>query len=188
MGLFKTKEEKQEAKEQKQQKKEVKEQEKEFKAEKKATFIGEALQPIGKIPAGASVVLSLKPDQEVLNIHYKKIDITLPYARIISFNLVDEVTLAKSGSGLGGAVVGGALFGTAGALIGQNAKKGKTKTKWIGTLTYKDKEGNQQEIKFIEWGMDGGYYTANSKQYTAAAFEKTVNNITSRFAEDVSEL
>ena len=72
-----------------------------LKAQKKeasVVFLGESLQAIGKIPAGKCVGLSLKPADQVLNIHYDKTDITLPYERLRGFRLEDEVTLAKSGS------------------------------------------------------------------------------------------
>ena len=161
--------------------------EKAIKKEASLSFLGESVQAIGKIPAGKCVGLTLKPDQEVLNIHHNKIDITLPYERIISFKLEDETNIVKSGSGLGGAIVGGALFGGAGAIVGQNMKKGKTKTKWIATLTYKDKEGNTQELNFIQWGLTG-YYEGDTKHWEAGQFESTVNNIVSRYAEDITEL
>lgn len=161
--------------------------EKTHKKEASVLFLGETLQPIGKIPAGAVTGLSLKPDQEALNIHHDKIDITLPYERIISFRLEDETTLAKSGSGLGGAIVGGALFGGAGAIVGQKMKKGKTKTKWVATLTYKDKDGNTQELNFIERGLTG-YYEGEIKNWSASQFEDTVNKIAGRYGDDITEL
>lgn len=169
MGFFKTKEEK------------------ELKREKSVVFVGESLQPIGKIPAGKTVGLSLKPDTKALNIHFDKIDITLPYERITGFSLVDEVTLAKSGSGLGGAIVGGALFGGAGAIVGQNIKKGKTDVKWISTLSYTDKDGNAQELSFIQWGVTG-HYKGATKHYGASQFENKLNEIVSRYADDITEL
>lgn len=150
-------------------------------------FLGESLQAIGKIPAGACVGLTLKPSEAVLNIHHDKIDITLPYERLRGFKLADEVTLTKSGSGLGGAIVGGALFGVGGAIVGQNAKKGKTKVRWIGTLSYVDKEGNAKELNFIQWGVTG-YYEDENKQWVASKFENTINEIVSRYGEDITEL
>lgn len=161
--------------------------EKQLKKESIQGFLGESLQPIGKIPAGKCVGLGLKPSDQVLNIHYDKIDITLPYERLRGFRLEDEVTLSKSGSGLGGAIVGGALFGGAGAIIGQNAKKGKTKVKWIGTLSYTDKEGNLQTLSFIQWGLTG-HYEGDTKHWGASQFESTINDIVSRYNEDITEL
>jgi putative salt-induced outer membrane protein YdiY len=161
--------------------------EKAIKKERLVSFLGESVQAIGKIPAGSCVGLSLKPDQEQLNIHNDKIDITLPYERIVSFRLEDETTIAKSGSGLGGAIVGGVLFGGAGAIVGQNMKKGNTKTKWIATLTYKDKEGNVQQLNFIQRTLMG-YYEGDKKSFDVEQFENTVNNIISRYSDDISEL
>lgn len=161
--------------------------EKAQKKEASAVFLGESLQPIGKIPAGKCVGLSLKPADQVLNIHYDKTDITLPYERLRGFRVEDEVTLAKSGSGLGGAIVGGALFGGAGAIVGQNMKKGKTAVKWVATLSYEDKEGNPQTLSFIQWGITG-HYEGATKHYGASQFENTINEIVARYGEDVTEL
>jgi len=157
------------------------------KKEASQIFMGESLQAIGKIPAGACVGLTLKPSEAVLNIHHDKIDITLPYERLRGFKLADEVTLAKSGSGLGGAIVGGALFGVGGAIVGQNAKKGKTDIKWVATLSYVDKEGNAKELNFIQWGLTG-YYEGASKHWGASQFENAINEIVSRYGEDITEL
>lgn len=55
MGLGKSKEDKI-----------IKKREKELKKESKVAFFGKALQSIGHIPAGASVVLALEPEQKNL--------------------------------------------------------------------------------------------------------------------------
>lgn len=176
MGFFKTKEEKEQAK-----------QEKAIKKEASVGFMGETLQAIGKIPSGKTVLIDLKPDSQVLRICYEKTEITLPYDRIRGFKLEDETTLAKSGSTIGRALVGGALFGGAGAVVGGMSAKGQTKTKWIGTLSYVDKEGNLQELNFIQWGLTG-HYEGATKHYGASLFENKVNEIVSRYGEDISEL
>ena len=155
--------------------------------EKYTAFCGNSLQPIGKIPMKGFCKLSLKPEERILNIRHEKIDISLPYDRIKSFSVEDETTLAKSGSGLGGAIVGGALFGGVGAIVGQNSKKGKTKVKWIATLTYEDKEGNIQELYFVETGVTG-LYDGNKKSLVASKFEKVINKICSDNSEDITEL
>lgn len=161
--------------------------EKAAKKESHAIFLGETVQNIGKIPTGKCVGLSLKPADQVLKIRYDDTEITLPYERIKGFKLEDEVTLAKSGSGLAGAIIGGALFGGAGAIVGQNAKKGKTDVKWVGTLSYVDKEGNLQTLSFIQWGVSS-YYEGAAKHWGASEFEKAVNEIASRFNENITEL
>ena len=86
--------------------------------------MGTSLQPIGKIPLNAYCAITLKPKEQTLIIGSGKTSITLPYERIRSFSIENETTLAKSGMGLGGALVGGILFGGAGAIVGQNAVKG----------------------------------------------------------------
>lgn len=178
MGLFtkKTPEEKEQRKQEKQQKQEA-----------SAIFTGNPLQPIGKITINDVCGLTLKPVERALNIHHDKTNITLPYERLKGFRVEDETTLAKSASGLGGAIVGGALFGTAGAIVGQNAKKGKTKTKWIATLTYEDKEGNLQELRFIERGITG-IYEGENKSFSSLNFEQIINRIASENSEDITEL
>ena len=169
MGLFKSKEEKAKKK------------------EASVMFLGETLQAIGKIASGKIVGLSLKPEEQIFNIHHDKIDISLPYDRILGFKLEDEVTLAKSGSTIGRALVGGALFGKTGAVVGGMSAKGKTNVKWIGTLSYKDKEGTVQELGFLQIGLSGPYEGA-TKHYGASQFENMVNEIASRNAEDITEL
>ena len=176
MGLFKSKEEKERRKQEKSDKKEA-----------SLVFVGESLQSIGKIPSGKNVGLTLMPGEQILNIHYDKIDITLPYERIRGFKLEDETTLAKNGSTIGRSVIGGALFGKTGAIVGGMSAKGKTNTKWIGTLSYVDKDGNFQELSFIQWGLTG-HYEGASKHYGASQFENKINEIASRFGEDITEL
>lgn len=169
MGLFKSKEEKV------------------LKKEASLAFLGESLQPIGKIPSGKTVGLTLKPAEQVLNIHFDKTDITLPYDRIRGFRLEDETTIAKSGSTIGRALIGGALFGNTGAIVGGMSAKGKTNIKWIGTLSYVDKAGNFQELNFIQWGLSG-HYEGVTKHYGASQFENKINEIVSRYGEDITEL
>lgn len=162
--------------------------EKQRKQEESALFNGLSTQVIGKIPINGVCMLKLDPDNKNLHIHHLKTDITLPYERIKGFRVEDETTLAKSGSGLGGAIVGGALFGTAGAIVGQNAKKGKTKTKWIATLNYEDKEGNLQELRFIEVGMLGATYEGENKSFSALNFETVIAKLSPDYNEDITEL
>lgn len=173
MGLFKSKEEKEQRK-----------QERSIKKEASVAFMGETLQPIGKIPMKKLTFLTLKPTEKVLSIKYEKIEITLPYDRIRGFKLEDETTLAKSGSTIGRSLVGGALFGSTGAVVGGMSAKGNTKTKWIGTLSYIDKEGNLQELSFLQWGLTGPYEGATN----VLPFESKVNEIVSRYSEDITEL
>ena len=167
--------------------KEEKKQQKEKKKESSVIFFGEALQPIGKIPVSGLCGLSLKPEIRALMIKYNKIEVSLTYERIRGFKVENEVTLAKSGSGLGGAIIGGALFGGAGAIVGQNAQKGKTQAKWIGILTYEDKEGNIKNLGFTEYSITGPYSGA-TKSFAASSFESVVNKIASDVGEDITEL
>lgn len=176
MGLFKTKEEK-----------ELKKKEKELKKESSLMYLGNSLQPIGQIPQGSHVILSLIPEKSCLNIRHLKTDITLPYERIISFTVDNEVSLTKSGSTIKRAAIGGLLFGDTGAIVGGMSGKGNTTAKWFGTLLYKDKDGNDKELNFLEETLTGCYKNAN-KSYMAKQFEETINKIVSKYAENITEL
>ena len=161
--------------------------EKQIKKEKSVAFWGKTLQPIGQIVQDALCILTLDPDNKKLVINNEKKQITLPYDRIRSFTIVDEVTLEKSGSGLGGAIAGGLLFGVAGAIVGSGLDKGKTKIKWFGALKYVDKDGKECELNFVEMAFTG-FYQEKIKNPAADKFERVVNEIAARNSEDINEL
>lgn len=165
MGLFKSKEKK----------------------EKSVAYMGETLEPIGKIPVKAVVGLTLKSDDKVLNIHHDKINITLPFDRILSFKTESETDLKKAGNSLGGALIGGVIGGGVGAVIGAGKNKGKTDIKWFSTLTYKDKDGQVQELHFIDYGLTG-YYSGESQHWGYMKFAQELNNIAVSYADDITEL
>lgn len=166
MGLFKSKEEK------------------DVKAERRAIFTGASLQPLGKIQQGWVVDLTLDPDERKLHIKNKKAgaDITIPYDRLRGFTLEDETTLAKSGGTIGRALVGGVLFGAAGAIVGGMSGKGKTSTKWYGTLSYEDKSGAAQELYFEE------FMSSKNASPLSVQFKTLVNAIAASNSEEVTEL
>ena len=161
---------------------------KERKQEARAYFSGDICDALGQIPAGHHVELRLDPDREVLTIHSggKKdgVEITLPYARIVSFKVEDEVSLVKSGNVFGRAVAGGLLFGSVGALVGAASGTGKTDVSWYGTLTYKAKTGEQAQITVKELTIG----SAKNKSILAINFETAVAAIVSRYAESINEL
>lgn len=169
MGLFKSNEEKK------------------IKKEAKVFFLGQTLQPIGRIIAGQTVGLSLEPEKQVLRIHQDKIDITLPYDRIVSFILEDETKLMNGGNAGLRALAGGALFGTTGALIGAASAKNRAARRWVGILTYLDKTGTMKSLAFLQMALTKPY-DGDAKHYGAAQFEKTVNEIASRNGENITEL
>ena len=180
MGLGKSKEDKI-------IKKKEKKREKELKKESKVAFFGKTLQPIGHIPAGTSVILALEPKQKKLIIRYEKSPIALPYERIISFILDSEDNLLNGGHAGARALAGGILFGAAGAVIGAASAKNKSAKKWIGVLSYKDKEGNVKSLNFLQDGFSAPY-DGKEKHYGAAQFEATVNNIIAKNSEIITEL
>lgn len=155
--------------------------------EKSAMFIGTAMQPIGKITQGDLVTLSLDPDRKVLKIFSKPNEITLPYDRISGFTVESETELAKSGGTIGRALAGGLLFGGAGAVVGGMSGKGNTEKHWIGVLRYIDKEGNSQELAFLQWNLVG-HYDGNLKNNVALNFENTIKTIAVQNAEEITEL
>lgn len=184
MGLFtkKTPEEKK-AQEEKQNKK----------MEAIVTFVGFPIQNIGKIPQNVEVKLSLDPEERKLIITSLRKsfpgEVKLPYERIKGFVVEDEVTLSKGSSGIGRALVGHALFGGVGAVVGAVSAKGNTSLRWIATLTYEDKEGNLQELGFIKFGIGkNNYYTGKDKAFSDNQFENVIKRIVSENCEDIEEL
>lgn len=167
---------------------EEKAEKKQKKAEKMA-YTCYTCQPLGAIAQGSPCSLRLNYEDNALHIKDKNNDIKLPFERLRGFNVENETTLAKSGSGIGRAAVGGALFGGAGAVVGGMSGKGNTSTKWIATLAYTDKDGNAAELNFIEWGMgENARYTGAQKSYNASQFEELINGLVSQFAEKITEL
>lgn len=157
---------------------------KDHKADRSVLFTGTTLQPIGKIQQGWLVELRLDPDERKLRIKNKQAgaDITIPYERLHGFELEDETTLVQSGGTLGRALVGGVLFGAAGAVVGGMSGKGKTKTKWYGTLSYEDKDGNPQELHFEE------FMSGKNASIVSLQFKQRVNAIAAGNREAVTEL
>ena len=157
---------------------------KDHKADRSVLFTGTTLQPLGKIQQGWIVELTLDPDERKLHLKNKQAcaDITIPYERLRGFDLEDETTLAKSGGTLGRALVGGALFGAAGAVVGGMSGKGKTKTKWYGSLSYEDKDGNPQELHFEE------FLSFKNVNPASLQFKNRVNAIAAGNRQDITEL
>lgn len=173
MGIFKSKDEKAAIKA-----------EKEIKAESRMRYTGSALQQIGKIQQGWAVDLTLDPSEQKLHITNKKnkIDITIPYERLKSFKYESETSLAQSGGTIGRALVGGLLFGGAGAVVGGMSGKGNTKTKWYGTLVFINKEGEQQELYFAD------LFASNNPNAAHSTFANRINKIAVDNSEEISEL
>ena len=111
----------------------------------------------------------------------------MPYERIISFILDSEDNLSSGGHAGARALAGGILFGSAGAVIGAASAKNKSTKRWIGVLSYKDKEGNVKSLDFLQDGFSAPY-DGKEKHYGAAQFEATVNNIVTKNSEIITEL
>lgn len=161
--------------------------EKNFNREKNAVFMGETQQTIGNIPVGKLVSLRLDPANEKLLIVLGQTEISLPYNRITGFAVESETNLVNGKVSIGGAVVGAAFFGGVGALIGANKNKGKTKNKWFASLTYIDKDGNPQELLFVEYAVLAPYDKQN-KSLSAVNFTSAIMGIVGRYQEAITEL
>lgn len=169
---------------------------KEYKNEKKARFEGTALQTIGVIPKGGEVTLKLDPDAEILSIQYDKdISVRLPYARVLGFRLecITEETANNKmdlvGSVLSSGLLGRGVVGMAGKLAGGMIMGSKKKKAiWVGTLSYKDKEGNIQELAFAG---DDDVLEEDDMPYKDTEderFEHIVNGIAMKANQDLMEL
>lgn len=178
MGFFKTNEEK-----------EIIKKQKEFKKEKNSIYLCAPLQAIGQIPRNEHIMISLSPEKECMIFKYLKTkeEISLPYNRIINFKIENQVSLQKSDGTIKNALIGGFLFGETGAIIGSTKGKGNTSINWFATLNYKDKEGNEKELVFVEETIIGRY-TKKNQDLNSIEFEKTVNKIISKYSEKITEL
>ena len=179
-----------------------------FSKEKRTRYKGINMQPIGQIPDTVEVVLSLTPEQEVLNITYKAINITLPYSRIIGFTYGIETIdkthsiLKNAQSFLGNAEAKPTGFDPLGArklvagLAGNVASSlipRKTDVRTVSTLMYIDKNGVQQQLQFYN-SCETGYMMNTDdieqqyKDEEAVHFSDVIKMITSRQAENITEL
>lgn len=171
MGFFKSKEEREQARDRSQ--------------EKKAYFEGETLQIVGRIPNGASVKLTLKPDEQVLNINHERINITLPYKRIMRFHLERELSPKQSkgkelaASVLQSGILGRGIVGKVGRVAG-NLIPQTNEMSSIAILSYIDKEGNEQELRFLrKYLIEHEVFedTVEDKDHVADEFESVLNRI-----------
>lgn len=150
-------------------------------------YSGKSLQTIGKVVHGDEVNLKLDSKANCLRILKGSIDIKIPYERLKGFWVENETTLAKSHDGLGEALIGGMLFGTAGTVAGAMSGKGNTERRWFATVAYEDKQGASQELHFMEMGLANEYKGAN-KSDNALFFEKRIKDIVAQHQPTVSEL
>ena len=170
-------------------KKDVNKEEKKATREEKSLFFQGILgNSLGKIPAGALVVLTAKPEEEKIAIQHKvgfktQTEITLPYERIVNFKVEDEKEIIKKDNGVSRAIVGGLLFGGAGAVVGAMTTKNITEHKWYGVLTYIDKNGDEQQIVLKEV-----LHNKATKSLNAVAAETCITRIITWYAEDITEI
>ena len=170
---------------------------KDLSQERKTKYKGTNLQPIGQIPVGVEVTLSLDPEKEVLCISYRSDTITLPYDRVTGFsvalvetdktNQILKIDVAPTGFDPLGAkkLIAGLASNVASNLIPQ-----KKEISAISTLQFIDKKGIDQELRFSNSEETG--YGINHEDayhdYGAEAFAKVINAMKSRRSEHITEL
>lgn len=109
------------------------------------------------------------------------------YDEIIDYELTEDGELVAKG-GIGSAVVGGAMFGAVGAIVGSNVGKKKTKTV-IKDITLrvslKNKYIQQIKINFIPGGIDvkSGSMSYNTYKYAADSAVSFFDNLCSKAKE-----
>lgn len=166
-----------------------------FIKEKTTTFKGETMQGVGIIPKGVDVTLQLDSTNGVLVIAYTKTQrVTLVFERIMGFVVEQTKSYeADQASNFAGAILsGGALgrgvVGQVGRLAGGilSAKQNEI-IHWVATLYYKDKNGEQKELRFIE-KSGGEYYLEDSKSMSAKKFETAINKVAVMSGENLTEL
>lgn len=163
--------------------------------EKTTVFKGETVQSVGVIPQGVNVSLKLDSANGNLVIVYTKTQtVTLVYERVLGFSVgctksyeADQVSnavgqvLARGGLGRGVAGQVGRLVG--GGLVGRQ----KEIVRWIGTLFYTNKNGEREELQFIEKVGDE-YYSEETKSAAAKKFETAVNKVAMLTGDNLTEL
>ena len=146
-----------------------------------------SLQTVGKIARGEEVKLKLDSKMKKIRKLKDTVDINIPYERIKGFWVENETTLAKSSNGIDEAIIGGLLFGGAGAVVGGMSGKGNTERRWYATLSYEDKNGKASELFFQEMGLVNEYKGA-TKSEDAKFFERRIQSIIKEYQISISEL
>lgn len=94
----------------------------------------------------------------------------------MGFSINDEASLSSGKISIGGAIIGSAIFGPVGGVLGGLQKKGKNKISWIGTLLYESKEGERKELNFTTYTLG----TPDKKTFQMNQFETLMNKIAVR--------
>ena len=144
--------------------------------EKGTSYMGYPLQNLGPINTESVVTIKMHPDDQKISLSSGKNSIDLPYNRILGFSINDEASLSSGKISVGGAIIGAALFGPVGGVLGGFQKKGKNKITWIGTLLYESKDGEQKELNFKTYTIGN----PEKKTFQMNQFEMLMNNIAVR--------
>lgn len=105
----------------------------------------------------------------------KKPEVNLPLNRITFAGTVAVEQIEKQ-SALGRAVVGGVLFGAAGAIIGAMSAEEKKKNEYFYIINYQ-KDGETKAITMLENGGNMNYFKFQKKltEYLPKKSESTIN-------------
>ena len=144
--------------------------------EKGTSYMGYPLQNLGPITAGSIVTIKMHPNEQKISLSSGKNSIDLPYSRILGFSINYEASLSSGKISIGGAIIGSALFGSTGAILGGLRKKGRNKISWIGTLLYESKEGEKKELNFKTYTIG----SPEKKTLQMNQFEMSMNKIAVR--------
>ena len=144
--------------------------------EKGTSYMGYPLQNLGPITTGSVVTIKMHPDEQKISLTSGKNSIDLPYDRILGFSINDETSLSSGKISIGGAIIGSAIFGPVGGVLGGLQKKGKNKISWIGTLLYESKEGERKELNFTTYTLGN----PDKKTFQMNQFETLMNKIAVR--------
>ncbi len=144
--------------------------------EKGTSYMGYPLQNLGPITTNSVVTIKMHPDQQKITLTSGKNEIELPYDRILGFSIDEEAKLTSGKISLSGAIIGSALLGTAGTVVGALHKKGKNKISWIGTLIYESKEKERKELNFLTYSLGN----PDKKTFQMSQFETLMNKIAVR--------
>ena len=106
---------------------------------------------------------------------FKNPEVKLPLQKVSFAGMVATEQIEKQ-SALGRAVVGGVLFGAAGAIIGAMSAEEKKKNKYFYIINYQ-KDGETKAITMLENGGNMNYFKFQKKltEYLPKKSESTIN-------------
>lgn len=140
-------------------------------------YTGYILEPLGKIQKNNTVRLEINTENSCVDIHCKKVVESIPFDRIISFEMESEITREEKNYGYGSAVTVTQTDANIVRIVGNSLHNVKKKVKWVGVFSFRDENGNEVTYRIPEKaGL--GYNTSKVKSYDANRFEQEIKEIT----------